>query len=383
LASLWNKFEQYFKHNYIKVLEKVFSQSIITPAEVRKDRIRRILVVRSHDQLGDFLLSTPALRALDEHFPNAFIGIVVRSYCADTIRNCHFIDEVLVLYENGFQWTPVKIWKLWHQLRKKWDLTVVLSSESHSLTSDLLSHLSRAKYILGSERSVFGGSTRNFFYNLIATDSRPNRHQSERNLDILRYIGVNTNDLSELSCIQEKEQTMVYQEYQPVYGNHNYPVIGLHIGANKVENRYPIANFCKLGKLLQKKYNSHLIIFWGPKENDLAAEFKRLADFPAEMIEPTSLQRQAVHFSLCDLVICNDTGIMHLCASVGTPLVAIFGPTNPKYWKPIGDSFVAVQSDDKRTASVTVEVVLQKVEEFLQKDAMNKNKEKQVSTVNV
>jgi len=59
-----------------------------------------------------------------------------------------------------------------------------------------------------------------------------------------------------------------------------------------------------------------------------------------------------------DLLLCNDTGVMHVGAAVGTPLVAVFGPTDPALWKPWGEEFAAVRAEDHLCASVTLDQFL-------------------------
>jgi len=241
----------------------------------------------------------------------------------------------------------------------------VLSSESHSLTSDLLATLSGARYILGSEQRPFPGCTSNFFYNLISPDSKPNRHQSQRNVDIVRYIGADISDLSETIHITDDEKKEIQSEYGHIYKKGAGPVIGLHVGANKVENRWPIPRFCELAEYLRKKYRCHIVVFWGPKEEALGRQFLKQVKVSSDPVEPSTLRRQAIHFSLCDLVICNDTGIMHLCAAVGTRLVAIFGPTDPEYWKPTGKKFMAVRSKDANMENVKIQMVMKAVSKQL------------------
>ena len=69
--------------------------------------------------------------------------------------------------------------------------------------------------------------------------------------------------------------------------------------------------------------------------------------------------------STLSLFLCNDTGVMHVAASVGTPLVAIFGPTDIAQWKPAGDKFVAVQHASRLCASVQPGEVIEKSVQLL------------------
>ncbi len=353
--GLWNRFDQFAKKKGLRYLEKGLARPARKPEETPLEEVKRLLVIRSHDQLGDFLLSTPALLALRNRFPGAHIGLVVRSYCADTVQHHPHIDEILIFQEYGLRWTPGKITRFWKALYKKWDMAVVLSSESHSLTSDLIAVLSGAKIILGSGSHIFPGCSRNFFYDLIAPD--PGRlHQSERNLAIVRYIGADTGDLSERVHITTEEKNAVRQAFGSAYSG--FPVIGIHIGGSKSGNRWPVDRFVRIAEMLHD-LPAGILVFWGPGEKELSETFLGHVRFKPQLIPPSTLRRLAVHFSLCDLVISNDTGTMHLCAGVGTPLVAVFGPTDPEDWKPAGDLFMAIRSKDHKTQSVTAEEIFQ------------------------
>ncbi|MBN1895733.1 glycosyltransferase family 9 protein, partial [bacterium] len=176
--------------------------------------------------------------------------------------------------------------------------------------------------------------------------------QSARNLDIVRIIGADSVDLHETVHVTAGEKDEIRRRFPELYGGTG-PVVGFHIGANKKENRWPLARFAELRDMLHRAGLKPPAVFWGPAEKDLGSEFLRLVKRPVHAVEPGNLREQAVHFALCDAVICNDTGVMHLCASVGTPLVALFGPTDPEFWKPVGDSFIALRSRDRRTESVS------------------------------
>jgi len=189
-------------------------------------------------------------------------------------------------------------------------------------------------------------------YNLLAPDSPSSSHQSARNLDIVRIIGAGPESLHESVHITAGEKDAIRRRFPELYGGTG-PVIGFHIGANKKENRWPPARFADLREMLHRAGLKSPAVFWGPAEKDLGSEFLRLVKRPVHAVEPGDLREQAVHFSLCDAVVCNDTGVMHLCASVGTPLAAVFGPTDPEYWKPVGGSFIALRSRDRKTESVS------------------------------
>ncbi len=357
MKHFWYHLEQFFKRNFLHWLEKFFGKKALSPAQVDYAAIRRILVIRQHDMLGDFLLSTPALRALRERFPQAHIGVLVREYFTGTVASHPFVDELLQFYEHGTRWTWRRILSLWRQLRSGWDLAVVLNTVSHSLTSDVLAFLSGAKYVLGSEHRVFPGCERNFFYNLLAPYADEIKPQSERNLDIVRHLGANTDDLSETMRLTQVEREAAGLILKNNGWQEGRLTIGMHVGAGKIMNRWPAWRFADLAQLLHDDHGAQIILFWGGNETALSREFCMRIDFKPVKIPPRELREMAACFTHCAAVICNDTGVMHVCAAAGVPLVAIFGPTDPQEWKPIGDKFVAVRHESLQTEAVEVEKV--------------------------
>lgn len=360
--SRWYFIEQFLKRQYLKWLEKVFAREILSPAQIEWSEVKRILVVRQHDLLGDFLLATPALRALRQRFPAAHIGVLVRAYFAGAARHHPEVNEVLV-----FDKSALSPWlMLWRQLRRKWDLAVVLNTVSHSTTSDWLAYLSGARYILGSAHLPLPGGTRNFFYNLLAPYAARVKHQSERNLDIVRYIGADTSDLSETMRVLESEKNAAAVKLRHLGLQQHGAVIGMHVGAGKLMNRWPITRFSELAQWLGERYAIEIVLFWGPQEEALRRRFCEALPFSPIKFAPTTLREMAAAFTQCHAIVCNDTGVMHVAAAVGTPLVAIFGPTDPQEWKPIGKKFVAVRGKEQKVESADSQQVFEALRELLE-----------------
>ena len=117
-------------------------------------------------------------------------------------------------------------------------------------------------------------------------------------------------------------------------------------------NRWPAVRFAELAQRLHDQFGVQIVLFWGKSEEGLSREFCKQVRFQPIKVAPTALRELAAYFTNCDLLICNDTGVMHIGAAVGVPLVAIFGPTDPKEWKPVGKSFVAVRGEAGKIENV-------------------------------
>ncbi len=363
--KFWTGIEQAFKRNGLRLFEKWLDRGIISPNFINLYEIRRILVVRQHDQLGDFLLSTPVFRALRQFFPQAHIAVIARTYTAELAQNNEYINEVLVVPEKLLWWTPAKIWRLLRGLWSGWDLAIVLNTVSHSLTSDLLAYFSGARYVLGSEHRVFPGCKRNFFYNLTARYFAPAKPQSERNLDIVRHLGIDTDDRSEVMTLTASEKLFAGNFLRQYNVAEKEVVIAMHPGAGKIHNRWPVEKFAELANALHRQFSVRLVLTWGPHENELGINLCRRLSFDPIVVHGLSLRRLAALLTRAQVFICNDTGVMHLTAAAGTPLVAIFGPTDPLEWKPVGKKFIAVRGEKNSCENVSVQQILQAVQSSL------------------
>ncbi len=353
----WNRFEQYFKHNQLRVLQKWLGLAELNAGQFDAARVQRILVVRQHDQLGDFLLATPVFKALHDHFPGRTITLVARQYTSSLAQHNPYIDEVLTFYEHGRDWSISGIKKLTQAMWNKFDLAVVLNTVSHSLTSDLIARLCCKKFILGSSHLLFGGTSENFFYNLRAPYAEQERHQSERNLDILSYIGVPAREKHEQLFLTAAEEQWARAHLSSLGWDLQKPLLMIHPGAGKLDNRWPVAAFAETANRLHKTQNVQLASSWGPAEEALGKELMAKIDSPVIKAVHRDLRHLAALFSQATLFLCNDTGVMHMAAAVATPLVAVFGPTDPRLWKPWGDNFAAVRSADEKCQSVRVDMV--------------------------
>jgi len=103
----------------------------------------------------------------------------------------------------------------------------------------------------------------------------------------------------------------------------------IHPGSGSPKKNWPIENFAAIAKQLEK--NGHRITWIrGPAEEDIK--------YPGEayIVAPTDLMDLTKRLATASLYIGNDSGITHLAAATGCKTIAIFGPTNPSTWAPLG-----------------------------------------------
>lgn len=365
--TFWTAIEQFFKRKTMGILELAFKRKRLQPAQVDWKSIRKILVIRQHDQLGDFLLSTPVLRALREGFPQAQIDLLVRSYQEPVARNNRYLNEILVFQEVGYHWRLKSLWSFLRKLRSGYDLVIVLNTVSHSNTSDFLAWLTGAPYVLGPSHLRFPGTNRNFFYNLEAPYREDGKHQSAKNLEIVSYLNISTTNLREEMTLLPEEQGWARRYLKKLKFTFDRPIVGIHPGAGKIKNRWSLENFAKVAEIFNKRHGAQIAVFYGSNERSLAEALSKKIRIPVTIISDLTLREFAAVVSQIDLFLGNDTGTTHVTAAAGTPLVAVFGPTDPREWKPWGPEFIAIRGKNGTCESVSPEEVVRAGESLLAK----------------
>lgn len=162
------------------------------------------------------------------------------------------------------------------------------------------------------------------------------------------------------------------------------PIVTLSPGAVGVGKAWPVSHYGALARALSKD-GASVWVLGGPNETSLAKQIADAAGSEVRDLTGNDLRNAILALAAADVAVTNDSGLMHVSAAIGTPTVAIFGPTSPWHWKPLnpiaaileppGDEAAAERARSegndavrhRRTADVTVETVLATVRETLGK----------------
>ncbi|MBI5187796.1 MAG: glycosyltransferase family 9 protein, partial [Nitrospirae bacterium] len=114
-------------------------------------------------------------------------------------------------------------------------------------------------------------------------------------------------------------------------------------GAKKYKN-WPVEHVISLVKTLHLKYNSEVILFGGRKEMPVGAGIAgELKDGFIDLTGRTNIRETSALIKICRLFISTDSGPMHLSQAVGTPTIALFGPTDPAIYGPRGERHILIR----------------------------------------
>jgi len=329
--------------------------------EILSHNVRKILVIRQHDQMGDMLLAVPALRGIKRRFPDAVLDVVASSVNAVVLHGNPFVRKVYEIGRMGRGKGKYGFLKLIRELRaERYDLAVVLNTVSFSVTSMLIAVVGGARYRVGCTGVPFGYKHTSRLYHvelpLPDRDKIEGMNESEHNLFPLSVLGVEEKDLSSIFVPTSADEEAADGFVRAVFGSGGSFAV-VHPGAGKVPNRWPAERFAEVSKMLKERLGIGVVAVAGPMDDEPFERFLRSIGSCPAVVHSPSIGFLAALMKRAALVLCNDTGVMHVAGAVRAKTVAIFGPTPPSRWKPSVDEVVALRGQDGRVESVSVEEV--------------------------
>lgn len=301
-----------------------------------KESTRNILVI-ALKRVGDTIHSIPAYRAIKESLPQSQVTVFADSYVKDILERINSIDN-LVTYEKEFSLQKkAKIVKKLSQSR--FDLAVDLTCD-YTFEGVLLSYLSGARYRVGY--NTYG---RGFLFNKAVKHEGGTPHAIDEILNIVKSINLDTKDKSlRISASKEDEET-IRQFLREKDVKEMDLLIGIHPGGHYPTQRWLNERFAEVGDEVIKKYKAKVVLMGGPKEEKLVSQIeKKMINDPLIFFNQPIGKLLALIQS-CHLLICNNSGPLHMATALGIRTVSTMGPTIAERWWPYGEGHVVIQKD--------------------------------------
>lgn len=277
------------------------------------------LLIAHQGALGDFIVTFPVLRGLRQYFSR--IDAICRTTFGQLANHLGIVDR----------YYPVDAARFASLYTNRIDQKVI----------ELI--LSYDRVLLFS----FSDTLERAFQNIKGDHvfRIPPWPNSTRKEHVTAFLTNNLIDSNLLSS-SEKEQFTA-----SVFDNRPLPATGLTTGSNvvispgagSIKKRWPLSNFLKLAVRLQEKGLQPEFLL-GPAEQDIKQTAWVQGEGGIPVIEPESLTDLASILKKTDGYIGNDSAVSHLAAFLGVPVVAIFGPSDPDRWRPVGQRVAVVRS---------------------------------------
>lgn len=291
--------------------------------------VQKILIIRI-DRIGDLILSTPAIRAVKETYPEAALELLIAGYTHDLVVDNPYIDRLLIHGKDT--------------LEDDYDIALVLHP---GFRQNRLAYLSGAQVRIG-----YSGSGGGFFLTCRQKDDRAIRirHEVESALEIAALAGCRTDDRSLMISTTQEGDNAAREFFQReiIKGI----TVAIHPGARQQYIRWKAEGFVAVADALIRDDGVTVLMIGSTGEQGLLDEIVDLMEeepvvacgFP--LITLTSLIGQ------CQLFLGNSTGPMHMATALRVPVVAVFGAIHTldshHEWGPWGDEHLVVTQDSER-----------------------------------
>ena len=301
--------------------------------------INKILVIRA-DGIGDLLNSTPAISLLRENYPSAEITVLASPLNAPVLIGNPEVNRVLVFDRAGKHRGIFARLQFYRALRREQFRLVVAMHTA--MWSHLVAFLSGAPYRLGRYHKRLRSTLTHVWRGKYR---KGETHEVDRDLELVRLI-----------CKGEGKRKLIYhalpgetataKAQRTAWGiDDNAFLIGIHPGGSSFDKRWPEKQYAALADRLAEHYNATILLLRGPKEAELVQNIQEAMQSHAITYAPETIRELGALLSCCNIVICNDSGPMHLAAALDVPTVAIFGPTDHVVWHPLNEKATIVRRD--------------------------------------
>ena len=346
-----------------------------------------ILFVRL-SYIGDILHATPAARWIKEHYPDAKLHWIVTPSMVELLEGNPYVDEIIPWERDEYEAHSKKLhiptmWRMW------WELKAKLEPYKFDVAVDVQGRLITGLVLLASGAPIrLGlGGTKELNWLFTNYKTKPSTdHVIKRYVEVAQLLkeavtkqanletplkpvdnGLDTETLHTVSAkkmyhmdfyVPSKLHTWAEEQWKTI-DNHSSlnrgevekPLrVGLVLGTSWATKEWPQEKWYSLIKSLQ--YRANFVCLGGPKE---ATQYKPLMDSLAaegidhimlNMLGKTTLQEVGALIESCDVVVTADTGSLHIALALDKPVVALFGPTDPKLWGPLTGTFKVLVNDE-------------------------------------
>jgi heptosyltransferase-2 len=330
--------------------------------------VKKILVVELW-HMGDVVLATPALQCLRAMYPGARIVLLAKKHACELLASSDLVDEIVTF---DFPWTAMSdkydpsrydraaIRAVVKRLRDEhFDLCLDCRMD---LRSNVLTRSIGAKRRVGYD---FGGG--GFLLTDAVDAPAADQHKVDDWMALIEPLKATApgkapstpDPVLDVTDAERDEARSLLESYE--IGPDDL-LIGVHPGGSHAAKRWSVDNFAEVARTLAERHGAKVVVFVDPEGTGGNMQLGQNA-----ALVRTSIREMMALLTHCDMLLCNDSGPMHVAAALGVPVVAVFKTGDPKAYGPRGLNHTVVGSGAPwgATTDVDVEDVLDAAESTL------------------
>jgi heptosyltransferase-2 len=298
------------------------------------------VLVRGVNWVGDAVMTLPAMRAIRRALPHAHVSLLVKPWVAALFERDPSVNDIL-LYTDKHKGMTGKI-RLALQLRKQhFDRAILLQNALDAAVLAALAGIPRREGYARDGRGLLLTNALEYH------DEDRRMHHVDYYLDMLEKLGIPAVEADPWIFLDVEERRAARERLAAL----PRPVVGINPGAayGSAKQWLP-ERFAEVARRVMTELGGSAVVFGGPGEAQIAADIVGLFhDVPEEsflnLAGKTTLRELVTLTSACDVFLSNDSGPMHIAYALKTPLVAVFGSTEPDLTGPLGKGSIVLKKD--------------------------------------
>ena len=305
------------------------------PAERESQRILILNVAG----LGDFVMGTPALRAIRERYPRACIWMLTIPEVSPLAARCPYADEVRTLDLRRSR--SAVAWALGPGRREIRQLIRELRAMRFDIAVNLYEVATRAGGLRMAAflRAIAPGFTvgrssggRGIGFDLASDEEG---HEVGAQLSVVRLLGATPADDQPEVWVTAEDRAACASLLKTHGISAGVRLVCLHVGSAQPEKRWPVDRFAAVGRRLSEA-GARVVVIGASDDRDQCTALCGAIPGAVSLAGETPLPVLAALLQRAALLVTNDSGPMHMAAALGVPLVATFGPAAPDRFGPRG-----------------------------------------------
>ncbi len=317
---------------------------------------QRILLIQLR-QLGDILLTTPAIRTVKEQNPNSEITFLCHDMGRKILDGNPYIDHLLCYRESMTLTQNLALLKTLRQ--KKFDLCLDFMNNPRSALFALAS---------GAPKRLAKKSARSFCYTeALKPKAVPNRYIVDEKWDYLTQVGFAAGS-PKLDFFGTKEGQGCRERYfqeNPALAQASLKVV-LAPCHRREPRKWPASSYVALAEILVRDFNAQVSWIWGgPEEGEEVRNLQKRCNVATHVIPNTNFKELAAILAAHDIFIGNSNGPSHLAVAVGMKTLQLHGPTRGTSWSPCTAQHQILQGEEGDIATIPLAAVIEKTRAML------------------
>lgn len=302
-----------------------------------KDHIKpdaKILLVKLRS-IGDVVYNTAVYGPIKKHLPNAQLTVLIESPACDIVKNHPDVDEILCFRKSSF-FEQAKFY--FNLIFSRYDAAIDMHEGTRGA---VMCFLSRARLKIGN---VF--AKRSFLYNtkINFSDLKPTL-PIDYQAALINKMGIPVENPRPVVHVSDAWKKSGKELLTSKKLGSDTPYCIIHPGARKYD-QWQHEKFAEIAEYFFNRFNLNIIFTCGPGEHEQVEKITQcLSKKTPYTFISTDLSVLLGITASAKFVVCHNGGYMHAASAIGVPVAALFGLTDYRIWKPLGEKSIALRKD--------------------------------------